>query len=104
MWEGLRPTLPEMQLRIPSSSRNATPRKWTVSPPGGESYGSRSEKDEQDWYVSLTADTVAVAHGGTARALMVALGHRNADQRRRPDSIEQAAVYVFRDGALQKYS
>ena len=48
-------------------------------------------------------DTVAVAHGGTARALMVALGFET------PVSaadlyIEQGAVYVFRDGGLRKYS
>ena len=56
-----------------------------------------------DWYQELTADTVAVAHGGTARALMVALGIET------PASaadllIEQGAVYVFRDGSLRKYS
>ncbi len=28
----------------------------------------------RDWYDSVDVDTVAVAHGGTARALMVALG------------------------------
>jgi probable phosphoglycerate mutase len=56
-----------------------------------------------DWYRELKADTVAVAHGGTARALMVALGLET------PESaadlmIEQGAVYVFRDGGLVKYS
>jgi probable phosphoglycerate mutase len=56
-----------------------------------------------DWYNQLKADTVAVAHGGTARALMVALGFET------PDSaadlmIEQGAVYVFGDGGLRKYS
>jgi hypothetical protein len=57
----------------------------------------------RDWYDSLLLDTVAVAHGGTARALMVALGietpHTAAEL-----VIEQGAVYVFRDGGLQKYS
>ena len=57
----------------------------------------------QDWYASVRSDTVAVAHGGTARALMVALGLETplsaADL-----TIEQGAVYVFRDGGLQKYS
>ena len=47
------------------------------------------------------SDTVAVAHGGTARALMVALGIET------PESaadlfIEQGAVYVFRDGGLHE--
>ena len=53
--------------------------------------------------IPLRTDTVAVAHGGTARALMVALGLETplsaADL-----TIEQGAVYVFRDGGLQKYS
>jgi hypothetical protein len=57
----------------------------------------------RDWYDSLKADTVAVAHGGTARALMVALGIET------PASafdlyIEQGVVYVFADGAVTKYS
>src|SRR6266403_1193911 len=57
----------------------------------------------RDGYDSVLADTVAVAHGGTARALMVALGIETpasaADL-----TIEQGAVYVFRDGGLRKYS
>lgn len=56
-----------------------------------------------DWYESVLTDTVAVAHGGTCRALMVALGMET------PASaaelyIEQGAVYVFRDGRLARYS
>lgn len=100
MWEGS--TLPEMQLRDPELYAKRQTEKWTVSPPGGESYVEVQAR-MQDWYASVTSDTVAVAHGGTARALMVALGIETpisaADL-----TIEQGAVYVFRDGALQKYS
>jgi broad specificity phosphatase PhoE len=57
----------------------------------------------RDWYDSLLTDTVAVAHGGTARALMVALGIETpasaADL-----TIEQGAVYVFGEEGLKKYS
>jgi len=99
-WEGA--TLPEMQLRDPDLYAKRQTGKWTVSPPGGESYVEVQAR-MQDWYASVTADTVAVAHGGTARALMVALGIETplsaADL-----TIEQGAVYVFQDGALQKYS
>jgi probable phosphoglycerate mutase len=56
-----------------------------------------------DWYRELTADTVAVAHGGTARALMVALGIETSDSAANL-TIEQGAVYVFGDGGLAKYS
>jgi probable phosphoglycerate mutase len=73
-----------------------------MSSPGGETYAD-VERRMRDWYDSLTADTVAVAHGGTCRALMVALGletpHSAADL-----PIEQGAVYVFSEGGLRKYS
>ena len=44
----------------------------TMAPEGGETY--RKCRRMRDWYDSVKGDTVAVAHGGTARALMVALG------------------------------
>ena len=76
--------------------------KWTVSAPGGESY-VEVQRRVGAWYAELDVDTVAVAHGGTARALMVALGFET------PASaaelfIEQGVVYVFGDGGLVKYS
>jgi broad specificity phosphatase PhoE len=99
-WEGS--TLPEMQVADPDLYAKRQTEKWTVSPPGGESYVEVQARMEH-WYASLRSDTVAVAHGGTARALMVALGIETplsaADL-----TIEQGAVYVFRDGGLQKYS
>jgi broad specificity phosphatase PhoE len=73
-----------------------------LSPPGGESYVSVQAR-MQNWYDALREDTVAVAHGGTARALMVALGIETplsaADL-----TIEQGAVYVFGADGLDKYS
>ena len=99
-WEGS--TLPEMQLADPDLYAKRQTEKWTVSPPGGESYVEVQAR-VQDWYASLRGDTVAVAHGGTARALMVALGIETPDSAA-DLTIEQGAVYVFRDGGLQKYS
>jgi probable phosphoglycerate mutase len=99
-WEGS--TLAQMQARDPDVFARRQAEKWTVSPPGGESYVAVQAR-MSDWYNRLTADTVAVAHGGTARALMVALGLETpasaADL-----TIEQGAVYVFGDGGLRKYS
>src|SRR6195952_4768440 len=99
-WEGS--TLKEMQASDPEVFARRQADKWTVSPPGGESYASVQLR-MRDWYDSVQADTVAVAHGGTARALMVALGIETpasaADL-----TIEQGAVYVFGDGGLSKYS
>ncbi len=99
-WEGS--TLAQAQRADPTVFAARQRDKWTVSPPGGESYVSVQAR-MSEWYRQLTGDTVAVAHGGTARALMVALGFET------PESaadlmIEQGAVYVFGDGGLRKYS
>ena len=99
-WEGS--TLPEMQLADPGLYAKRQTEKWTVSPPGGESY-VQVQARMQDWYNSVRTDTVAVAHGGTARALMVGLGFETP-QSASDLPIAQGAVYVFRDGGLQKYS
>jgi broad specificity phosphatase PhoE len=99
-WEGS--TLQQMQAEDPEIFARRQAEKWTVPPPGGESYAEVQAR-MSDWYHQLTADTVAVAHGGTARALMVALGIET------PNSvadltIEQGAVYVFGEGGVAKYS
>jgi probable phosphoglycerate mutase len=100
VWEGS--TLAEMQAADPVLYANRLTAKWTLAPEGGETY-AEVLAGMRDWYDSVGADTVAVAHGGTARALMVALGIET------PASaadllIEQGAVYVFRYGGLKKYS
>jgi broad specificity phosphatase PhoE len=99
-WEGL--TLPEMQLDDAATFASRQVDKWTVPAPSGESYASVTLR-VRDWFDSLLVDTVAVAHGGTMRALMVALGI--ATPMEAADTpIGQGVVYVFRDGGLQKYS
>jgi probable phosphoglycerate mutase len=100
VWEGS--TLAEMQAVDPVLYARRLTAKWTMAPKGGETYQAVQLR-MRAWYDSVRADTVAVAHGGTARALMVALGIET------PASaadlvIEQGAVYVFRDGGLKKYS
>jgi broad specificity phosphatase PhoE len=99
-WEGA--TLAQMQAEDPDLFARRQAEKWTVSPPGGESYVEVQAR-VNDWYRQLTADTVAVAHGGTARALMVALGLETPESAA-DLTIEQGAVYVFGDGGLEKYS
>jgi broad specificity phosphatase PhoE len=98
-WEGS--TLAQQQASHPELYATREIDKWGVPPPDGESYASVTIR-MRDWYQSLQGDTVAAAHGGTARALMVALGIET------PMSavdlaIEQGVVYVFRDGGLRKY-
>jgi broad specificity phosphatase PhoE len=99
-WEGS--TLSQMQAADPDVFAARQADKWTVPPPGGESYAAVQAR-MSDWYRQLTADTVAVAHGGTARALMVVLGIETSDSAA-DLTIEQGAVYVFGDGGLTKYS
>ena len=99
-WEGL--TLAQAQQQNPDLFERRQAEKWTVSPPGGESYVSVQAR-MADWYRQLNADTVAVAHGGTARALMVALGFETPESAA-DLTIEQGAVYVFGDEGLSKYS
>jgi broad specificity phosphatase PhoE len=100
VWEGL--TLAESEASDPDVYARRLADKWTVAPAGGETYAAVQLR-MLDWYESLLVDTVAVAHGGTCRALMVALGIET------PVSaaelfIEQGAVYVFCDGRLEKFS
>jgi len=99
-WEGS--TLAQAQAEDPDLFARRQAEKWTVSPPGGENYVSVQARIS-DWYNRLVADTVAVAHGGTARALMVALGLETPESAA-DLTIEQGAVYVFGDGGLTKYS
>jgi broad specificity phosphatase PhoE len=99
-WEGS--TLAQMQAADPDVFARRQADKWTVPPPGGESYAEVQAR-VSDWYSGLTEDTVAVAHGGTARALMVALGVESPDSAA-DLTIEQGTVYLFADGGLTKYS
>lgn len=99
-WEGS--TLAQMEVSHPDVFAERQLDKWGVPPPGGESYASVTIR-MRDWYDSLLQDTVAVSHGGSCRALMVAL---DVDT---PESaidiyIEQGVVYVFSDGKVEKRS
>jgi len=98
-WEGS--TLAEAQLADPVLFARRQSEKWTVPAPGGESYVD-VERRMRDWYDELRVDTVAVAHGGTARALMVSLGIETPESAS-DLTIEQGVVYVFSNGGLQKY-
>jgi probable phosphoglycerate mutase len=99
-WEGL--TLPQMELHdaVTFAARNED--KWGIAAPSGESYAGVTLR-MREWFDSLLTDTVAVAHGGTMRALMVALGVA-APLEAAETPIGQGVVYVFSDGRLTKYS
>src|ERR1700742_4741474 len=100
VWEGF--TLAEMQAADPAFFAKRLADKWRVAPDGGETYEG-VQRRRREWSDSVRRDTVVVAHGGTARALMVALGFET------PESaadlpIAQGAVYVFGGGGLKRYS
>ena len=98
-WEGL--TLPEMKLHDAATFASRDQDKWGVAAPSGESYASVTLR-MREWFDSLLVDTVAVAHGGTMRALMVALGIA-APVEAAETPIGQGVVYVFNGGGLKKY-
>jgi broad specificity phosphatase PhoE len=99
-WEGL--TLSEMKLNDAATFARRDIDKWGVAAPSGETYASVTLR-MRDWSDSLLTDTVAVAHGGTMRALMVALGV--ATPLEAADTpIGQGVVYVFSNGELTKHS
>ena len=71
-------------------------------PPGGESYKIVSNR-VSEWYDSLTRDTVAVAHGGTARGLLAHLGIAKPAAAPLVD-IAQGVVYVFEGKQMVQYA
>ena len=98
-WEGL--TLPEMQLHDAATFASRDLDKWGIAAPAGESYASVTLR-MREWFDLLLADTVTVAHGGTMRALMVALGVASPLEAAETP-IGQGVVYVFRDGGMARY-
>ena len=99
-WEGS--TLAEMQAADPVFFAMRLADKWRVAPVGGETYAAVQLR-MREWYDQVRNDTVVVAHGGTARALMVALGCETVESAA-DLPIAQGAVYVFGNGGLKKYS
>ena len=98
-WEGL--TLPEMERHDAVTFASRIADKWGVAAPSGESYASVSLR-MREWFDSLQGDTVTVAHGGTMRALMVALGVATPLEAAEIP-IGQGVVYVFSEGRLTKH-
>ena len=99
-WESM--TLEQAEARDPVLYARRLADKWTVAAPGGESYAEVQAR-VSDWYAQVSGATVVVAHGGTARTLMVALGFETP-QSAADLYIEQGVVYVFAEGHLAKHS
>jgi probable phosphoglycerate mutase len=98
-WEAF--TLDELRRSSPDAVAARERDKWGFTPPDAESYATMSQR-MRAWYDSLARDTVAVAHGGTLRGLIVQLGICSAEEAPFLD-IGQGVVYVIRDGTMSRY-
>ena len=99
-WEGF--TIAQLHTRDPQRIAAREHDKWHFVPPGGESYEAVSAR-MRAWYQDLTHDTVAVAHGGTARGLIAHLSIAKPAAAPLVD-IEQGVVYVFEANRLTRYT
>jgi probable phosphoglycerate mutase len=99
-WEGF--TIAQLHDRDPQRIARREHDKWHFVPPGGESYEMVSAR-MRGWYEGLSGDTVAVAHGGTARGLMAYLGIAKPAAAPLID-IAQGVVYVFQGDQLTRYA
>ncbi|MFL6795983.1 MAG: histidine phosphatase family protein [Xanthobacteraceae bacterium] len=98
-WEGL--TYAEVLARDKDVVARREANKWDFLPLGGESYAQVTRRIAA-WCDSLERDTVVVAHGGTARALIAHLALVPVqDATHHP--IDQGVVYVFAGGSLERY-
>src|SRR5476651_1347332 len=99
-WEGF--TIAQLHTHDPQRIAQREHDKWRFLPPGGESYEMMSARI-REWYESLERDTVATAHGGTARGLIAILGIAKPAAAPLVD-IAQGVVYVFEGGRLTRYA
>ena len=99
-WEGL--TLQEAEARDPGVLERRERDKWDFTAPGGESYRQVAARVAA-WYATVTRDTVVVAHGGVARALMANF-HILPDDAATHADILHSAIYVFAGGSVARYS
>ncbi len=99
-WEGS--TLAEIQARDPQALALREQDKWGFKPPGGESYRDVARR-VASWYAAVTRDTVMVAHGGVARALMANFCILPEEEAAYAE-IAHGLVYVFAGGRLARYA
>jgi probable phosphoglycerate mutase len=99
-WEGF--SLDELHASAPDLIAARERDKWRFVPPQGESYEAMSLRVAR-WYADQTRDTVAVAHGGTLRGLIVRLGIMSSEEAPMLD-IGQGVVYLIADGRMTRYA
>ena len=99
-WEGA--TIAQLHTCDPQGIAAREHDKYHFLPPNGESYEMVTAR-MREWYASLARDTVAVAHGGTARGLIAALGIAAPAAAPLID-IAQGVVYVFEGKTYTRYA
>lgn len=99
-WEGS--TLAEISARDPELFASRNQDKWDFRPPGGESYREVATR-VASWYATVTRDTVIVAHGGTARALLANFAILPEGEATYLEVLH-GAVYVFAGGTMARYA
>ena len=98
-WDGF--TFPELQRREEAGLAARERDKWGFAPPGGESYADLLARVGA-WHDTVVRDSVVVAHGGTARALMVHTGIATPEKAL-AGVVDQGVVYVFAPGRIARY-
>jgi len=98
-WEGL--AYPELLANERDVLAARERDKWNFVPPGGESYADLMAR-LRAWHATIARDSVIVAHGGTARALVALKGLAEPEKASVFD-IDQGVVYVFAAGQLGRY-
>lgn len=93
-WEGR--TWREIRRTLAAEAQRREADKWNFEPPQGESYAALARRIA-GWLAGIEADSVVVAHGGVARALLVLRGGM-APQEAAVADIWQGRVLLFRDG------
>lgn len=96
-WEGL--TWGEIKRRDAAAAEARRRDRWNFVPPGGESYADLRDR-VAPWLAELEPDSVVVAHGGVARALMHLVAGVSAG--RAPNQeVPQGRVLVFENGTAR---
>jgi broad specificity phosphatase PhoE len=98
-WEGL--TYQDVLARDSEVVAKREGNKWRFLPPGGESYEQLAIRVGA-WYATIERDTVATAHGGTARALIGLLGIVPPEEAAHYP-IDNGAIYVFAGKSVTRY-
>jgi probable phosphoglycerate mutase len=98
-WEGL--AYPQLQATEQEVLAARERDKWGFKPPGGESYADLLVR-VRAWHATLTRNSIVVAHGGTARALVALYGIAPPEAASATD-IQHGVVYWFSVGGLARY-